>query len=186
LHLDTNQGQWDTTAWPPLLVTPNTTGGLLGVLDPVTKNKYTLGVQVPSVIVPDDGLLASLVLHCSKNGCLIISRGHSFFFLNPFKCGDDAMVTLPPVNELFWFKGISFRSTLGSPDFMVMIIEGISNQQHTIDTVRIGTWRHGQHEDFNYNEIHFRLGTHNPLFLDAGKEYRSCERRKNRVRGDLW
>lgn len=161
-----------TMAWP-LLVTPNTSqsrnGGSLDVFDPVTKNKYTLSVQVPSVTVPDDGL-ASLVPHCSKNGWLIVSRGHSFFLVNPFKRGDDAMVVLPPVNELFWFKGISLCSTPGSPDFMVMIIEGISIQH--IDTVRIRTWRPGQgsweqHEDFDYDEIYFLLATHNPFFLDG-------------------
>ncbi|XP_034593466.1 F-box/kelch-repeat protein At3g18720 [Setaria viridis] len=169
-------------AWP-LLVTPNTSqsrnGGSLDVFDPVTKNKYTLSVQVPSVTVPDDGL-ASLVPHCSKNGWLIVSRGHSFFLVNPFKRGDDAMVVLPPVNELFWFKGISLCSTPGSPDFMVMIIEGISIQH--IDTVRIRTWRPGQgsweqHEDFDYDEIHFLLATHNPFFLD-GEFYCMTRHRK--------
>ncbi|OEL26569.1 hypothetical protein BAE44_0012412 [Dichanthelium oligosanthes] len=160
----------DTKAWP-LLVTPSTSqsrnGGSLDVFDPVTKNKYTLSVQVPSVTVPDD-LASSLMLHCSKNGWLVVSRGHSFL-VNPFKRGDDAIVVLPPVNELFWFKGISFCSTPGSPDFVVMIIEGISNQD--IDTVRVRTWRPWQesweeHEDFDC-EVRFLLATQNPLFLDG-------------------
>ncbi|KAF8693384.1 hypothetical protein HU200_038774 [Digitaria exilis] len=149
----------------------DTKAGFLDVFDPVTKKNYTLSVQVPSVTMPsDDYYLASLMPHYSKNGWLVVSRGHSFFLVNPFERGDDAMVVhLPPVNELFWFKGISFCSTPGSPDFMVMAIEGISNHEG-IDTVRVRTWRPEQESwekhDFEC-EARFLLATHNPLFLDG-------------------
>ncbi|KAF8653208.1 hypothetical protein HU200_062662 [Digitaria exilis] len=69
----------DTKAWP-MLAMPNTSqSGFLDVFDPVTKKNYTLSVQVPSVAMP----------HYSKNGWLVVSRGHSFFLVNPFKRGDD-------------------------------------------------------------------------------------------------
>jgi hypothetical protein len=120
----------DTKAWP-LLVTPtppgsrNNGGSSLDVFDPVTKNKYTLSVRVATVTNPDYS--ASLMLHCSKNGWLLVSRGHdSFFLVNPLKRGGNAVVALLPAHKLHFFKGICFCfcSTLGSHDFMVMILEG--------------------------------------------------------------
>ncbi|CAL5021535.1 unnamed protein product [Urochloa decumbens] len=156
----------DTKACPLLVAPAKPSGGSLDIFDPVTKNKYTLSVHVPSVTAPDDS--ASLMLHCSKDGWLLVSRGHySFFLMNPFKRGDDAIVALPPVHDLFYFKGISFCSTPGSHDFMVMIVEAL--QDYDIVTVR--TWRPGQvswgqQTDFDC-EVRFRLATHNPLFLDG-------------------
>ncbi|PVH66492.1 hypothetical protein PAHAL_1G262500 [Panicum hallii] len=87
-------------------------GGSFDVFDPVTKNRYTLSARVPGVTVPDDS--ASLMLHDSKDGWLLVSRcQYSFFLMNPFKRGNNAMVVLPPAHELF-FNGISFCSTPGS------------------------------------------------------------------------
>ncbi|CAL4968902.1 unnamed protein product [Urochloa decumbens] len=140
LHLKSACKDWsgistpirDTKAWPLLVAPakPTSGGGSLDIFDPVTKNKHTLSVHVPSVTAPDDS--ASLMLHCSKDGWLLVSRGHySFFLMNPFKRGDDAIVVVPPVHDLFYFKGISFCSTPGSHDFMVMIVEALQDYEST-------------------------------------------------------
>jgi hypothetical protein len=44
--------------------------------------------------------------------------------VNPLKRGGNAVVALLPAHKLHFFKGICFCSTLGSHDFMVMILEG--------------------------------------------------------------
>ncbi|RLM79944.1 hypothetical protein C2845_PM12G16430 [Panicum miliaceum] len=166
VNLDTDRGHQGMAVAHDPAQPRGGNGGSFHVFDPVTKNRYTLSARVPGVTVPDDS--ASLMLHGSKDGWLLVSRGqYSFFLMNPFKRGDDAMVVLPPAHELF-FKGISC-STPGSHDFTVMIIEGFSFSDH--DTVAVRTWRPGQasweqHGDFEC-EVGFLLATHNPLFFDG-------------------
>lgn len=123
--------QWNSIAGPiqdakvsPLLMTtrPGRAKDLVEVYDPVSEKKYRIKVRIP-----DSGLRSqgSQLLHFTKNGWVIMSRGddHMFFLVNPFKNYPDGgdVIALPRLELLgLGLKGLSFSSVPGSPDFVVL------------------------------------------------------------------
>jgi hypothetical protein len=176
LHLKAVCKQWNSIISPildakvsPLLMTtrPGRTKDLLEVFDPLSKKKYNISVSIPTSDLKSQG---SQLLHFTKNGWVIMSRGgdHMFFLVNPFKNypnGGD-VIALPPLN-IIDLKALSFSTMPGSPDFVVLALSTSQDSQ----VVTIQTWRMGdedwKEEFLGDDDVPFLMASHSPVFLDG-------------------
>lgn len=178
LHLKATCKHWNSITSPiqdakvsPLLMTtrPGKTKDLLEVFDPLTKKKYNINISIPASDLKSQG---SQLLHFTKNGWVIMSRGgdNMFFLVNPFKNYPDGgdVIALPPLNILY-LKGLSFSTMPGSPDFVVLATEASPDNTYvTIKTWRIGDedWKELE-EFFGDDDVAFLMASHSPVFLDG-------------------
>jgi hypothetical protein len=178
LHVKAVCKQWNSIAGPiqdakvsPLLMTtrPGRAKDLVEVYDPVSEKKYRIRVRIP-----DSGLRSqgSQLLHFTKNGWVIMSRGddHMFFLVNPFKNYPDGgdVIALPRLELLgLGLKGLSFSSVPGSPDFVVLAAGTTPDGKVVI----INTWRIGdkdwKEECLGDDDVPFLMASHSPVFLDG-------------------
>uniref|UniRef100_A0A8I6X9K1 KIB1-4 beta-propeller domain-containing protein n=1 Tax=Hordeum vulgare subsp. vulgare TaxID=112509 RepID=A0A8I6X9K1_HORVV len=178
IHLRAVCKQWNSINSPiqhakvsPLLMTTRraarTKEDLIEIFDPVGEKKYSIRVNIPTSRLKSQG---SQLLHYTKNGWVIVSRGgdHIFFLVNPFKNYPNGghVIALPPL-ELEAFKGFSFSSVPGSPDFVVLAAGSTPRSEVII----INTWRMGdeewKEEVLSDDDAPFFLASHNPVFLDG-------------------
>ncbi|CAM0907517.1 unnamed protein product [Alopecurus aequalis] len=181
LHLKAVCKQWNSITSPikdakvsPLLITtrPGRIKDLVEVFDPVSEKKYSISINIPASDLKTQG--SQLVLHFTKNGWVILSRGpsrggdhHMFFLVNPFKNYPDGdVIALPSLNVLD-LKGISFSSVPGSPDFLVLAVRVTPGGK----VVNIQTWRIGDEdwmeECLGNDALTFLMASHSPVFLDG-------------------
>ncbi|KAM3392332.1 hypothetical protein ACQJBY_013450 [Aegilops geniculata] len=178
LHLKAVCKQWNSITSPiqnakvsPLLMTTHPAGGakedVLEVFDPVSEKKYNIRVNVPASGLKSQG---SQLLHFTKNGWIIVSRGgdHMFFLVNPFKdYPNGGHVIALPALDLLGHKGLSFSSVPGSPDFVVLASSCTPDGK----VIVIQTWRMGDEEwkeEYlgNY-DVPFFMSSHSPVFQDG-------------------
>jgi hypothetical protein len=176
LHLKAVCKGWNSITCPiqdakvsPLLMTtkPGREEDLLEVFDPVSEKKYNIRVSIPASDLKSQG---SQLLHFTKNGWVIMSRGgdHMFFLVNPFKNYPDGgdVIALPRL-DAHDLRGLSFSSLPGSPDFVVLAVEtSLDFEIITIQTWRIGDedWKE---ECLGDDDVPFRMASHSPVFLDG-------------------
>jgi hypothetical protein len=176
LHVKAVCKQWNSIEGPiqyakvsPLLMTtrPGRAKDLVEVYDPVSEKKYSVRVSIP-----DSGLRSqgSQLLHFTKNGWVIVSRGgdQMFFLVNPFKNYSDGgdVIALPPL-IFVGLKGLSFSSVPGSPDFVVLA----AGVRENGEVVIIRTWRIGdkdwKEEYLRVDGVPFLMASHSPVFLNG-------------------
>ncbi|XBI88884.1 hypothetical protein VPH35_026790 [Triticum aestivum] len=178
LHLKAVCKQWNSIKSPiqqakvsPLLMTTRPTGrtkeDLVEVFDPVSEKKYSIRINIPAPVLKSEG---SQLLHFTKNGWVIVSRGSDrmFFLVNPFKNYPDGghVIALPPLDVL-GLKGLSFSSMPGSPDFVVLAVGTTPDGE----VVMIRTWRMGdkdwRKQCLGDDDVTFLMASHSPVFLDG-------------------
>ncbi|KAI5009151.1 hypothetical protein ZWY2020_010199 [Hordeum vulgare] len=178
IHINVVCKQWNSNNSPiqdakvsPLLMRIRSTGRTkedsLEIFDPVSDKKYIIRVDIPV-----SGLKSrtSHLLHFTKNGWVIMSRGgdHMFFLVNPFKnCSDGGhVIALPPLDVL-GLKGLSFSSVPGSSDFVVLAAGSTPSGKVVI----VNTWRMGdeewKEECLSDDDAPFFMASHSPVFLDG-------------------
>ncbi|KAE8775046.1 hypothetical protein D1007_52483 [Hordeum vulgare] len=178
LHQKVVCKQWNSIKSPiqhakvsPLLMTTRPAGrtkeDLVEIFDPVSEKKYSIRINIPASGLKSQG---SQLLHFTKNGWVIMSRGgdHMFFLVNPFKSYADGghVIALPPL-KVPVLKGLSFSSVPGSPDFVVLAAG--TNPSGKVAIIR--TWRVGD-EDWKKecvgdDDKPFLMASHSPVFLDG-------------------
>ncbi|CAM0907523.1 unnamed protein product [Alopecurus aequalis] len=176
LHVKAVCKQWNSIVSPiqdakvsPLLMTsrPGRTKDLLEVFDPVSEKKYQIRISIPASDLKSQG---SHILHFTKNGWVIVSRGgdHMFFLVNPFRnYPDGGNVIALPALDVRGLKGVSFSSVPGSPDFVVLAARTTPDGE----VIMIHTWRLGDEdwkdEYLRDNRGPFLMASHSPVFLDG-------------------
>ncbi|CAM0907518.1 unnamed protein product [Alopecurus aequalis] len=176
IHVKAVCKQWNSIVSPiqdakvsPLLMTsrPGRTMDLLEVFDPVSEKKYHIRVSIPASDLKSEG---SHILHFTKNGWVIVSRGcdDMFFLVNPFKnYPDGGNVIALPALDVRGLKGLSFSSVPGSPDFVVLAARTTPDGE----VIMVHTWRIGD-EDWKDEYLRdkrgpFLMASHSPVFLDG-------------------
>ncbi|XBI88870.1 hypothetical protein VPH35_026778 [Triticum aestivum] len=176
LHLKAVCKQWNSITShiqnakvSPLLMTTRPGGGAkeLEVFDPVSEKKYNIMINIPVSGLKSQG---SQLVHFTKNGWIIVSRGgdHMFFLVNPFKdYPNGGHVIALPALDLLGHKGLSFSSMPGSPDFIVLAASCTPNGKVII----IQTWRMGdevwKEEYLGNDDVPFFMSSHSPVFQDG-------------------
>ncbi|XP_037483403.1 uncharacterized protein LOC119362309 [Triticum dicoccoides] len=177
-HLKAVCKQWNSIKSPiqhakvsPLLMTTRparrTKEDLIEIFDPVGEKKYSIRVNIPTSGLKSQG---SQLLHFTKNGWVIVSRGgdRMFFLVNPFKNYPNGghVIALPPL-DVTGLKGLSFSSVPGSPDFVVLAAGSTPSSK----VVMIKTWRMGdeewKEEFLSDDDAPFFMASHSPVFLDG-------------------
>ncbi|KAL6645018.1 hypothetical protein ACP70R_016626 [Stipagrostis hirtigluma subsp. patula] len=141
---------------PLLLIAQGRTEASLITFDPMTGKKYELGVYISSRDPEPQ------VLRCSRHGWVLITEGeYCLFLMNPLK---GLVLHLPPMDNHF-FNGITFLSSPGSPDFMVVCV----SDWRGLGTTTVRTWQPKNEDwivtEFEY-DVSFPMAYHNPVLFE--------------------